>query len=358
MPLQGHLTVERMCQLAQVSRAGFYRFLKGRTPVEEEMEVRSAIQSIVLEHRRRYGYRRVTMELRRRGLLVNRKRVARMMREDHLLAIQPQAFVVTTDSNHDLEVYLNVACRMKLTGINQLWVADITYIRLQGEFVYLAVVLDAYSRRVVGWALEKTLASRLPVAALRVAIGGRRPLPGLVHHSDRGVQYASGEYIGILKEQHMIPSMSRPANPYDNASCESFIKTLKREEIYATEYRDLNHLRENLEEFLERYYNRRRLHSALGYRSPEEFEAVAVPDTFVAGATMSFFRHEEIYRPDGTNPLTRSGPKTAPQTIGFDESPAGYSSAGCSPAEPASASPAGEDNEGDAAVLELKSIER
>ena len=194
------------------------------------MEVRSAIQQVALEHRRRYGYRRVAAELRRRGMLVNHKRVARIMRQDGLLGVQPRAFVATTEADHPLEVYLNLAARIKLTGINQLWVADITYIRLKAEFVYLAVVLDAYSRKVVGWALERTLAARLPLAALEQAMAERQPPPGLVHHSDRGVQYASGAYVRSLRRQQAIPSMSRPANPYDNASCESFIKTLKREE--------------------------------------------------------------------------------------------------------------------------------
>src|SRR6202011_5402552 len=236
------------------------------------MEVRSTIQQIVLEHRRRYGYRRVTAELRRRGMIVNRKRVSRLMREDNLLAVQPRAFVLTTDSKHQFEVYLNLASRMKLTGINQLWVADITYIRLQAEFVYLAVILDGFSRKVVGWALDRTLAIRLTIGALEQAIERRQPEPGLVHHSDRGLQYASEEYIKVLENNRVIPSMSRPANPYDNASCESFMKTLKREEIYANKYDNLENLRANIEEFIEQYYNRLRLHSALGYRSPEEFE--------------------------------------------------------------------------------------
>ena len=296
MPVQGNASIERMCQLAQVSRAGFYRFLQDKTPVEEDMELRSAIQQIVLEHRRRYGYRRVSAELRRRGMLANHKRVARIMRED-LLAVQPRQFVVTTDSTHELEVYLNLAYRMKLTGIDQLWVADITYIRLRVEFVYLAVILDGFSRKVVGWALERTLTSRLATAALREAIAKRQPRPGLIHHSDRGVQYASGD-VAILEQHQMIPSMSRPANPYDNASCESFMKTLKREEIYANAYENLEHLRANLEIFLEEYYNQQRLHSALGYRTPEEFErqtqcqsetadAKAATITFVAGLAQS-----------------------------------------------------------------------
>jgi putative transposase len=293
MPLQGSLSIERMCGIAGVSRAGFYRSLQERGSVEEEMETRSAIQKIAVEHRRRYGYRRITAELRRRGMAVNHKRVLRILREDNLLGEQPRRFVVTTNSDHELEVYLNLASRMKLTGINQLWVADITYIRLKQEFVYLAVVLDAFSRKVVGWALDRTLAARLPIAALEQALGERQPPPGLVHHSDRGVQYACGDYGQVLQRHRMIPSMSRAANPYDNASCESFMKTLKQEEIYAHDYRDLDHLFSNIEAFIQQYYNRRRLHSALGYRSPEEFEQQASPTIHSAGATMSFFRHEE-----------------------------------------------------------------
>ncbi|HST13101.1 MAG TPA: IS3 family transposase [Terriglobales bacterium] len=267
------MSIECMCQLAQVSRAGFYRWLQEPQPVEDEMEVRSAIQQIALEHRRRYGYRRISAELRRRGMVVNHKRVARIMREDNWLAVQPRQCVVTTKSDHKLEVYLNLARRLKLTGIDQLWVADITYIRLKTEFVYLAVILDGFSRKVVGWSLERTLASRLALVALEQAIVTRKPAFGLVHHSDRGVQYASDEYVGVLARQGMTPSMSRPANPC--ASCESFMKTLKREEIYAKQYRDLDHLRANIEEFIQRYYNQQRLHSALGYRSPEEFERQA-----------------------------------------------------------------------------------
>jgi len=204
MSLQGSLSIERMCQMVLVSRRGFYRSLKEQQPVEEEMEVRSAIQQIALEHRRRYGYRRVTAELHRRGMQVNHKRVARIMREDNLLGMQPERFVVTTNSNHKLEIYLNLAHRMKLTGINQLWVADITYIRLKAEFVYLAVILDGFSRKVVGWALDRTLAIRLTIGALQQAIERRHPEPGLVHHSDRGLQYASEEYAKVLENNRVI----------------------------------------------------------------------------------------------------------------------------------------------------------
>jgi putative transposase len=350
MPLQGSLSIERMGQLAGVSRAGFYRSLRERAPVEEEMETRSAIQSIAVEHRRRYGYRRITAELRRRGMPVNHKRVLRILREDNLLGVQPRRFVVTTDSEHRLEVYLNLARRMKVTGINQLWVADITYLRLQKEFVYLAVVLDAFSRKVVGWALDRTLAARLPIAALEQAIAQRQPPPGLVHHSDRGVQYACGDYAQVLQQHGMIPSMSRPANPYDNASCESFLKTLKREEIYASQYRDLEHLLANLEAFIEQYYNRCRLHSALGYRSPEEFERETSPAIHSAGATMSFFRHGEIFRSDEREDKNGERPDSRPPAHRPDESPAGYSSASCSPAELASASPAERHAEEEGAV--------
>jgi putative transposase len=292
MPLQGNLSIERMCELARVSRASFYRSLKEQRPAEEETEVRSAIQQIALEHRRRYGYRRICAELRRRGMPVNHKRVLRMMRRDNLLALR-RRFVVTTDSNHKFDVYLNLARRMKLSGVDQLWVADITYIRLKTEFVYLAVILDAFSRKVVGWALDRTLGNRLTITALERAVAQRRPRPGLVHHSDRGLQYARGEYIAVLEKHGMVPSMSRPANPYDNASCESFMKTLKREEIYANRYDNLGQLRANLAEFIELYYNRQRLHSALGYRPPEEFERQSQRENSAnaLGATVEFVVH-------------------------------------------------------------------
>ncbi|MGB2669449.1 MAG: IS3 family transposase [Candidatus Acidiferrales bacterium] len=291
--LQGKLSIERMCLLAQVSRAGFYRYLKGRAPVEKCMTVRSAIQEIALEHRRRYGYRRVTAELRRRGMIVNHKQVARMMRTDNLLEIQNREAPLATDRCNELEVYLNLARRVKVCGPNQLWIADMTYVRLKAEFVYLAVVLDAYSRKVVGWSVDRTLQSRLPLNALKKAISNRQPPPGLIHHSDRGVQYACEGYIRVLRDHQMMPSISRPGNPYDNASCESFMKTLKREEIYANDYRDLEHLVESVEKFIEHYYNRCRLHSALGYRPPEEFEEESgrrQTEARLAASTLTFAR--------------------------------------------------------------------
>jgi len=285
--VQGSMGVERMCRLAGVSRAGFYRSFREQSPVEEEMTVRRAIQRVVVEHRRRYGYRRVVLELEKQGMVVNHKRVLRLMREDNLLAVQPRQWVVTTDSRHRLEVALNLARQLKLTGVNQLWVADITYIELWSEFVYLAVVLDAYSRKVVGWALERRLDRRLTLAALEMALAERQPRPGLVHHSDRGVQYACQEYVALLEKHQMLASMSRPGNPYDNAQCESFMRTLKREEIQANVYGNLEQLRDHIEEFIERYYNRKRMHSALGYRSPEEFEQAQSGDQTLKAATVT-----------------------------------------------------------------------
>jgi transposase InsO family protein len=331
-----------MCRLAGVSRAGFYRFLAERHPRQEEMEVRSAIQRIVVEHHGRYGYRRVAAELRRQGMVVNHKRVARLMRADNLLAVQPKAFVATTQPEPGLEVFVNLARRMKLNGINQLWVADITYIRLGTEFVYLAVILDAFSRKVVGWELDRTLAASLTMAALEKAVQARRPGPGLVHHSDQGRQYASAEYMAILHRWEMLPSMSRPANPYDNARCESFMRTLKREEIHANKYRDLDDLRAHMEEFIDRYYNRQRLHSALGYRTPEEFETAAPAERAWPGASLSFPRHGEVYRWDKSGEPAADGSPAHP----VDEPPVGYSLAGWSPPEPASASPTGLQLEG------------
>jgi putative transposase len=337
MSLQGSLSIELMCRLVGVSRAGFYRGLEASYGVQQDMEMRSEMQRIALQNRRRYGYRRIGIELQKRGFQVNHKRVLRLMREDNLLALGRRKLVRTTESKHSLPVHLNLAGRMKLTGLNQLWVADITYIRLRTEFVFLAVVLDAYSRKVIGWALERSMTTRLILTAVRQALAERQPPPGLVHHSDQGVQYASAEYVQVLEQHGILLSMSRAGNPYDNATCESWIKTLKAEEIEANQYLDLEHLRSQLVEFIEQYYNRSRLHSALGYRSPEEFEhqLTALPgSTASAAATVSFIGHGEIYQCNGEQPVSHS------PTHCLDESPAGYSWAGCSPAEPACASPA------------------
>jgi transposase InsO family protein len=235
------------------------------------MALRDAIQRIALEFPS-YGWRRMTAELQRQGWAVNHKRVYRRMREDNLLCLRKRRFVVTTDSAHGLPVYPNLARTLRLTGLDQLWVADLTYIRLELEFVYLAVILDAFSRRVIGWALDRTLEAELTLQALRKALLRRRPAPGLVHHSDRGVQYASRDYTQLLQAHGLQVSMSRKGNPWDNAACESFLKTLKYEEVYRTEYRDLADARASLGAFLEKVYNQKRLHSALGYLPPAEFE--------------------------------------------------------------------------------------
>ena len=263
-----------------MSRAGYYRRLHKQAPREHDMEVRDRIQRIVLAHRR-YGYRRVTAELRRQGLVVNHKKVLRIMRADDLLASQRRGWVATTDSNPCGAGYPNLLPYVKLGGIDQLWQADITYIRLREAFVYLAVVLDAFSRRVIGWRLGRTLEAELALGALRQALELRQPAPGLVHHSDQGVQYASRAYVALLEQQGAVVSMSRRGNPYDNAKAESFMKTLKSEEVHLRRYRDLDDARASIDEFLEEVYNRRRLHSALGYRPPEEFEALlpAAPKT-------------------------------------------------------------------------------
>jgi putative transposase len=273
-----------MTELAGVSRASFYRFDEGAGRTDRDMDLRDAIQRIALEWPG-YGRPRITAELRRQGWRINPKRVRRLMREDNLLCVRKRKFIVTTDSGHDRKVYPNLASEMTLSGINQLWVADITYIRLETEFVYLAVIIDAFSRRVIGWALDRTVEDDLTVWALRRALELRRPAPGLVHHSDRGSQYASGDYTDLLKAHGCQISMSRKASPWENAGCESWMKTLKYEEVYRQEYRDLGEARTSIERFIEKVYNPKRLHSALGYRPPIEFEQalnVRIPATTMA----------------------------------------------------------------------------
>lgn len=276
-----------MCWLAQVSRAGYYRAWQEQEPDSAEMDLRDAIQKIAVAHRR-YGYRRVTAELRRQGRPVNHKRVARLMRDDNLLALRRPAFrPPTTDSRHGLRVYLNLAARLQLTGPNQLWRADITYLRLRREFVYLAVVLDAWSRKVIGWSLSRSLQADLALRALGQAWEARQPPAGCVHHSDRGVQYACPEYVRWLTERGLLISMSRAGNPYDNAACESFLRTLKAEEVDGTAYLDLEDLEQRIAVFLDDYYNRQRLHSALGYQTPEQYERQA-PAGLPQAAGMEF----------------------------------------------------------------------
>ena len=267
------LTVKHMVELARVSRASFYRFdTQAEVGPDPDMDLRDTVQRIALEWPS-YGWRRITNELRRRGRSVNHKRVYRLMREDNLLCVRKRKFVTTTNSNHGRKVYPNLARDMVLTGTDQLWRADITYVRLREEFIFLAVILDAYSRRVIGWALDRTMEDELTLSALRMALTQRMVEPGLVHHSDRGSQYASLDYTDLLKESGIKVSMSRKGNPWDNAACESFMKTLKYEEVHRNEYRDLVEAKSAISEFLEKVYNQKRLHSAIGYLPPAEFEA-------------------------------------------------------------------------------------
>jgi putative transposase len=267
------LTIARMVKLGRVSRSGFYRFDENAQPgPDPHMDLRDAIQRIALAWPS-YGRPRITAELRRQDWRVNPKRVYRLMREDHLLCVRKRKFVVTTDSNHTRKVYPNLAPGLILTAPDQLWRADITYIRLRDEFVFLAVILDAYSRRVIGWALDRTMEDELTLTALRMALSRRLVQAGLVHHSDRGSQYASTDYTDLLKANGIDISMSRKGNPWDNAACESFIKTLKYEEVLRNDYRDLTEAHASIPAFLEKIYNQKRLHSALGYLPPAEFEA-------------------------------------------------------------------------------------
>jgi len=263
--------VNELCQAAGVSRAGYYRFRGRRCGQAADRDLRSRIQQIALAWPA-YGYRRIHAELRRQGWQVNHKRVLRLMRVDNLLCVRRRKFILTTDSQHGLPIYPNMCEGMVLTGIDQLWLADITYLRLRTEFVYLAVVLDAYSRRCLGWALRRSLEAELVLAALGMALKQRRPRPGLVHHSDRGVQYASHDYTRLLEQHGIQISMSRRGKVYDNARCESLIKTLKYEEVYREDYQDLEETVAGIEHFVESIYNQKRLHSALGYRPPVEFE--------------------------------------------------------------------------------------
>jgi putative transposase len=280
------LTVARMVELGGVSRASFYRFEEKSTArVDRDMDLRDAIQRIALEWPS-YGRPRITAELKRQGWKVGPNRVRRLMREDNLLCVRKRKFLVTTDSYHDRKIYPNLAGQMVLTGMNQLWVADITYIRLETEFIYLAVVIDAFSRRVIGWALDRTMEDELTLSALRLALELRRPPSGWVHHSDRGSQYASGDYTNLLKAHGCQISMSHKGSPWENGGCESWMKTLKYEEVYRQEYRDLSEARASLERFIEKVYNQKRLHSALGYLPPVEFEQALLaraPATTTAG---------------------------------------------------------------------------
>ena len=273
MQLEGSpLSIEDACRAAQVSRAGYYRYFDQHAPRQAETELRDKIQRIALENRY-YGYRRVAADLRLQGVIVNHKRVLRAMREDNLLSLRKRKFVVTTDSTHGRPVYPNLIAGLALTAPNQLWVADITYIRLLEEFIFLAVILDAFSRRVLGWELGESLQTSLAIRALDRAVVDRRVPAGIIHHSDQGVQYASADYVNRLEELGFQISMSRKGAPWENGRAESFIKTLKAEEVSLKPYRHIAEARRSIGHFLEGVYNQRRLHSALGYLAPVIFEA-------------------------------------------------------------------------------------
>lgn len=261
------LSQAQMCRMLSISRlAGL-----ACPEIDADIELRNQIQQVALEWPQ-YGYRPITAELHRRGIRVNHKRVLRLMREDNLLCLRKKRFVLTTDSRHGLPIYPNLVPGLVLTGCNQLWISDITYIRLLKEFIYLAVILDAWSRRCIGWALEPYLETELALEALRMALADRGAEAGLVHHSDRGVQYASCAYTDLLTQHEIRISMSRRGNAYDNAKAERFIRTLKYEEVYLCEYEDIAEARASIGHFIEEVYNRKRLHSALGYVPPAEFE--------------------------------------------------------------------------------------
>ena len=237
------------------------------------MKLKNEIHAIAIDFPR-YGYRRITIELHRRGFETNHKVVYELMKIDNLLCIKKQFVPKTTDSEHNLPVYPNLARDLVKTGINQLWAADITYIRLEREFIYLAVIIDVFSRKCIGWKLSRDIDAKLALAALDMALADRKDMgiSNFIHHSDQGVQYAPWKYVDRLKENGIKISMSRKGNPYDNAFAESFIKTLKYEEVYLWEYESFDEAYKNIKKFLEVVYNKKRIHSSIGYVTPEEFE--------------------------------------------------------------------------------------
>ncbi len=264
-----------MCQLGGVSRASYYRSLTTELPDEQACALRDEVEKIALQWDC-YGSRRIREELKRRGRTVGRELVQRIVRENGLLCLRrPTSWLAVTDSRHRLPVFPNLVGDWRPTEINELWVADITYIRLRNTFLFLAAILDAFSRRVIGWALDEHLRAELCMEALQKALAARHFPRDVIHHSDRGVQYCSTPYTLLLEKHQMRGSMSRKGNPYDNAIAESFWKTLKYEQVYRHEYRTLQEARTDIGTFIEKIYNRRRLHSALGYLPPAEFEASA-----------------------------------------------------------------------------------
>jgi putative transposase len=266
------LSIRQRCKITKVSASAYYAWCSQTTcGLTTEDNLLAEVLNI-LEEFTGYGYRRVTEELNQRGYWVNKKRIQRFMRKHHLQRKQRRRFVCTTDSNHGFSVYPNIICDVVIDRPDQVWAADITYVRLVRGFVYVAVLLDLFSRKVIGWALSGSLHAQLAVEALQMALRTRTVQPGLIHHSDRGVQYACEEYVQLLEHQGIVISMSRKGNPYDNAKLESFMKTLKTEEVYLNEYETEQDARINIGRFIETIYNIKRLHSSLGYCSPDKFE--------------------------------------------------------------------------------------
>ena len=267
------ITISKACQCLNISRQAHYNWQqKGNST--GDIPIRSAIHDIALEFPK-YGYRRITAELHRKGQAINHKKVLKIMHDENLLCKPKKKFrITTTDSNHDYPVYPNLTKGIITTGINQLWVSDITYVHLVNEHVYLAVIIDVFSRKCIGWELSRRIDAGLVMNALDMAIKSRvhMGIDGLIHHSDQGVQYACNEYVNRLKELGIKISMSRRGNPYDNAFAESFMKTLKVEEVYLKEYKTFNEAYNHIKEFIDIVYNKKRLHSSIGYMPPEEFE--------------------------------------------------------------------------------------
>jgi putative transposase len=287
------LSVQQLCRLAQVPRSSYYRRQSGSGVEGQPRSIRNQPDVVcaelhrVCEHYPSYGYRRVTHELRRRGHRVNHKRILALMRAERLLCRLKRRFIRTTDSRHGLAVYPNLARTLSVTEPNRLWVADLTYVRLVRGFAYVAVILDAFSRRAVGWALSSHVDTELSLRALTMALAARQVGPGLVHHSDQGVQYASAEYVALLTSREITISMSRTGNPYDNAMAESFMKTLKTEEVYLNEYESLLDATTNIHRFIDQMYNKKRLHSSLGYQTPAEYEAKYHSTTITNSSTLT-----------------------------------------------------------------------